>query len=129
MKPGSRVILLLYYLLKQITTMKESIIFWIASILTCLSISLMIGFLITNKPKSEQAIEQIIALEKKQEQISELLLSSQVVIKKDTFDIVNLDWDKKTVILDNGKELHYLYAKSKIDKHIIKKIDSINNHK
>lgn len=107
--------------------MKESIIFWTASILTCLSISLMIGFLIiTNKSKSEQAIEQIIALEKKQEQISELLLSSQVVIKKDTFDIVNLDWDKKTVILDNGKELHYLYAKSKIDKQVIKKIDSIN---
>ena len=90
---------------------------------------LMIGFLITDEPKSEQAIEQIITLEKKQEQISELLLSSQVVIKKDTFDIVNLDWDKKTVILDNGKELNYLYAESKIDKHIIKKIDSINSHK
>ena len=109
--------------------MKESIIFWTATILIPIFIFLMIGFLITNKPKSEQAIEQIIALEKKQEQISELLLSSQVVIKKDTFDIVNLDWDKKTVILDNGKELHYLYAKSKIDKQVIKKIDSINSHK
>ena len=109
--------------------MKESIIFWTATILIPLFIFfLMIGFLITNEPKSEQAIEQIIALEKKQEQISELLLSSQVVIKKDTFDIVNLDWDNKTVILDNGKELHYLYAKSKIDKQVIKKIDSINNN-
>ena len=108
--------------------MKKLIIAWIASILVALFIFLMIGFLITNKPKSEQAIEQIIALEKKQEQISELLLSSQVVIKKDTFDIVNLDWDNKTVRLDNGKELHYLYAKSKIDKQVIKKIDSINNN-
>ena len=110
--------------------MKKSIIFWTATIFFLMIVMIvMIGFLKTNEPKSEQAIEQIIALEKKQEQISELLLSSQVVIKKDTFDIVNLDWDKKTVILDNGKELHYLYAKSKIDKHIIKKIDSINSHK
>ena len=108
--------------------MKKLIIAWIASILVALFIFLMIGLLITSKLKSEQAIEQIIALEKKQEQISELLLSSQVVIKKDTFDIVNLDWDNKTVRLDNGKELHYLYAKSKIDKQVIKKIDSINNN-
>ena len=108
--------------MKELTTLR------IASILICLSIFLMIGFLITNKLKSEQAIEQIIALEKKQEQISELLLSSQIVIKKDTFDIVNLDWNNTTVLLDNGRELHYLYAKSKIDKQVIKKIDSINSN-
>ena len=78
--------------------MKESIIFWTATILISLFIFL-IGFLITNEPKSEQAIEQIIALEKKQEQISELLLSSQVVIKKDTFDIVNLDFSKNVFLL------------------------------